>query len=70
MARWVKLKHLGDDDNDNGQDDNDGHDDFDDVKDDEVGIDHIGDGVWQLWHSTWFQVWGKAKKNLNLGAKL
>ena len=45
MARGVKLKHLGDDDNDNGQDDNDGHDDFDDINDDDVGIDHIGDGV-------------------------
>ena len=45
MARGVKLKHLGDDDNDNGQDDNDGHDDFNNINDDDVGIDHIGDGV-------------------------
>ena len=37
MARGVKLKHLGDDDNDNGQDDNDGHDDFDDINDGDVG---------------------------------
>ena len=28
VARWVKLKHLGDDDNVNGHDDNDGHDDL------------------------------------------
>ena len=45
MACGVKLKHLGDDDNDNGQDDNDGHDDFNSINDDDVGIDHIGDGV-------------------------
>ena len=47
MARGVQLKHLGDDDDDNGQDDNnDGHDDFDDINDDDdKGIDRIGDGV-------------------------
>ena len=46
MARGVKLKHLGDDDNDDGQDDNDGHDDFDDINDvDDLGIDHNGGGV-------------------------